>query len=174
MIWLAVSTDCCISILVNAQCLFTKSFFTLHVPHTSTSHERQKGDLYSKETRGLSLHTTSLLYPLLLGTSLFHHLARVPAHVAPDPGVVQQTLDLADSRDSNVTIPQLSLRELHDVLLSDSTNNALNLLRSQATAGGDDLAANVLCGGGGAIQRQKDGSLELGLGALGLGLADVE
>lgn len=66
------------------------------------------------------------------------------------------------------------MRKLHDILLSDSTNNALNFLRSQATTGGDDLATNVLGGSGGTIQRQKDGSLELGLGALGLGLADVE
>jgi hypothetical protein len=36
------------------------------------------------------------------------------------------------------------------------------------------LAANVFGDGGGAIERQKDGCLQLSLGALDLGLGDVD
>lgn len=66
------------------------------------------------------------------------------------------------------------MRELHNVLLGDGANNALNLLGSKTAAGGDNLAANVLGSCGSTVQRKKDGSLQLSLSTLGLGLGDVE
>lgn len=41
-------------------------------------------------------------------------------------------------------------------------------------AGGDDLAANILGDGGGAVEGEQDGCLELCLGALRLGLGHLE
>jgi len=49
----------------------------------------------------------------------------------------------------------------------------LDILSAKTATGGDDLAANVLGNGGGAIEGQENGSLELGLGALNLGGGDV-
>jgi hypothetical protein len=43
----------------------------------------------------------------------------------------------------------------------------------EAAASGDDLAADVLSDGGGAIERQEDRSLKLGLSTLNLGGGDV-
>lgn len=87
--------------------------------------------------------------------------------------VIEQGLDVADSGDGNVLVPKLAVGEVNDVLLRDGINHALNLSRGHAAAGGDELATNVLSDGSGAVEGQKDGSLQLGLGALNLGRGDV-
>lgn len=94
-------------------------------------------------------------------------------HVSTDALVVEDTLDAADSAHGEVLIPQLAGSEVHDVLLGDLADSTLNILSTQAAASGDDLAADVLSNGGGAIERQEDGSLKLGLGTLNLGGGDV-
>lgn len=112
---------------------------------------------------------------------LFHHLSTttiiplrsVPAHVAPDSCVVEETLNLANGRDGDVSVPELPLGEVHDVLLGDGTDNALNLLGCEPPAGGDDLTSNILGDGGGAIEGKEDAGLELRLGALDLGGGDA-
>lgn len=81
---------------------------------------------------------------------------------------------MANSGNGNVTVPELALGELHDVLGGDLGDDALDLLGCETAAGGDDLTTNVLGNSGGAVEGQEDGSLELGLGALDLGLGDVE
>jgi hypothetical protein len=101
-------------------------------------------------------------------------LRQHPGHVTTDSGVVEQTLDLADSGDGNVAVPELALGEVHDIVGGNGANNALDLFRRETAAGGDNLASNVLSDGGGAIKGQKDGGLELSLGTLNLGLAHVE
>ena len=60
------------------------------------------------------------------------HISRLrqhPAHVATDTVVVKETLDLTNSGDSNVAVPELLLGESLDILLGDTANNALDLLR---------------------------------------------
>ena len=101
-------------------------------------------------------------------------LRQHPGHVAADSAVVEQTLDLADGGNGDVAVPKLALGEVHDIVGRDGTDNALDLFRRKAAAGGDDLASNVLGNGGGAVEGQEDGGLELGLGTLNLGLAHVE
>ena len=101
-------------------------------------------------------------------------LQGVPAHVVADSLVVQDALDAADSAHGNVLIPQLAVGELHDILLGDLANGALNVLGGEAAASGDDLATNVLGNGGGAVKGQEDGSLELSLRPLNLSAVDVE
>ena len=76
------------------------------------------------------------------------------------------TLNLPNSTNSNIPIPKLLPTESHNVLLCDLTNNALNLLRRHATARRDDLAADVLGDGGGAVEGEEDGGFELGFCAL--------
>lgn len=95
-----------------------------------------------------------------------------PAHVTPDSRVVEQILDGTDSRDGDVLVPDLSSCKVHNVLGCHCVDRTLNLAGGRPSAGGDDLATDVLGQGGGAIKRQEDGSLQLGLGTLGLGLAD--
>lgn len=87
--------------------------------------------------------------------------------------VVEESLDVTDSADGKVLVPQVAVGKVHDVLLGDGIDLALNLAGHHATAGGDDLATNVLGNGGGAVKREQDRSLELGLGALNLGTANV-
>lgn len=94
-------------------------------------------------------------------------------HGVPQPLVVEETLDASYRADGDVLVPELPVGKVHDVLLGDGVDDALNLAGAGAAAGGDELAANVLGNGGGAVEGQEDGSLELGLGALRLGLADV-
>lgn len=94
-----------------------------------------------------------------------------PAHVTPDSRVVEQRLDGTDGRDGNVLVPNLSPCKVHDVLRCHCVDGPLDLAGAHPSAGGDNLATDVLGQGGGAVKRQEDGSLELGLGALGLGLA---
>lgn len=95
-----------------------------------------------------------------------------PAHIATNPLVVEQILNAANSRNSDILVPNLLLRKPHNVLGGNGVDGALNLARTRAAAGGDNLAANVLGQGGGAIQRQQNGSLQLRLGTLGLGLGN--
>lgn len=63
--------------------------------------------------------------PLIYTSGLRQH----PAHVATDTVVVEKTLNLTDSRDSDVTVPKLLLSKCHDILLADAANDTLNLLR---------------------------------------------
>lgn len=99
-------------------------------------------------------------------------LGEAPAHITPESLVIKQVLDGTDSRDSNVLIPDLLLRELHDVLSRYCVDGTLDLARAHSSAGGNNLATNILGQGGGTIQRQQDRSLKLSLGTLGLCLAD--
>ena len=105
--------------------------------------------------------------------TLYNNLRDHAGHVSTDALVVEDTLDATDSGHGEVLIPQLAGSEVHDVLLGDLADGTLNVLSAQATASGDDLATNVLSDSGGAVERQKDGSLELGLGALNLGRGDA-
>lgn len=98
---------------------------------------------------------------------------KVPAHVVADSLVVKETLDAADGADGQVLVPQFPVGELHDVLLGNGINLALNLARVHPAASCDELATNVLGHGGCAVQRQEDRGLELSLGTLNLGLGDV-
>lgn len=94
----------------------------------------------------------------------------VPAHVVSKSLVVKQTLDAANSADSNVLIPQLLIGKLHDVLLGDAVDCSLDLTGAHATTGGDDLPANIFGNSGSAVEGQKYRGLELSLGTLSLGL----
>lgn len=98
---------------------------------------------------------------------------KVPAHVGAHSRVVEQALDAADGADGDVLVPEPPVGKLHNVLLGDVVDDALDLAGAHAAARVDDLAADVLGDGGGAVQRQEDGRLELGLGALDLGLGNV-
>lgn len=73
---------------------------------------------------------------------------------------------------SNILVPNSVLGKLHNVLLRNGANNPLNLGGVHPPSGGDDLAANVLGDSGGAIEREQERGLELGLGTLDLGLGD--
>lgn len=84
--------------------------------------------------------------------------------------VVEETLDAANGANGNILIPQLLVGELHNVLLGDAVNGALDLTRVHAAASGDELTANVLGNSGCAVERQQYRGLELSLGALNLGL----
>lgn len=102
-----------------------------------------------------------------------HNLRHVPGHVVADALVVEDTLNAANGAHGNVLVPELASGEVHNVLLSDLANGALDVLGAEAAAGGDDLAADVLGDGGGAVEGEKDGSLELGLGTLNLSGGNV-
>ena len=69
---------------------------------------------------------------------------KVSAHVGPDPCVIKEALDAADSADGNILVPELPVRKVHDVLLRDAINDALNLSRAHPPPGGDDLPADIL------------------------------
>lgn len=105
---------------------------------------------------------------------LFFCLGQVAAHVVGDALVVEKTLDRTVSTDGEFLVPELSVSKVHDVLCGDAADGGLNVFGAQAAASGDDLATNVFGDGGGAIERQEDGSLQLSLGALNLGLGDVD
>lgn len=102
------------------------------------------------------------------------HSRDVPAKISTDTVVVQHALDSADSADSDILIPDLAVGEFHDILLSDLADHTLDILRAEAAASGDGLAANVFSDSGGSVEREEDGGLELGLGALNFSGADVE
>lgn len=101
-------------------------------------------------------------------------LSQVTAHVVGDALVVEKTLDGTVSTDGEFLVPELGVGEVHDVLGGDAADGSLNVFGAQAAASGDDLTANVFGDGGGAIERQKDGGLQLSLGAFDLGLGDVD
>lgn len=102
----------------------------------------------------------------LLATSLSYRI-NVPV-------VVKETLNAAKGTDGDVLIPQFPRGEVHDVLLGDPSNGLFNVLGAQAAASGDDLAANILSNSSGAVEREKNRSLELSLGTLDLGGGDIE
>lgn len=102
-----------------------------------------------------------------------YRLRQVAGHVVADALVVENTLDAADGAHGDVLVPELAGSEVHDILLGDLANSTLDVLGTEAAAGGDDLATNVLGNGGGAVEREEDGSLQLGLGALDLGRGDA-
>lgn len=104
---------------------------------------------------------------------LKHHPLPLGLHRVPQPLVVEQRIDGANGRDGNVAVPKLAVGKVHNILLGDRINHALDLTRLLSAPSGDKLAANVLRDGGGSVKREKDGGLELGLGALDLGGADV-
>lgn len=109
---------------------------------------------------------------LLIGVCMPLALREHPAHIATDSLVVEQILNAANSRNGDILVPNLLLRKSHDVLGGNGIDGTLNLARARAAAGCDNLATNILGQGSGAIQRQQDGSLQLGLGTLGLGLGN--
>lgn len=112
--------------------------------------------------------------PQISGFPTLHpHLRNHPRHITANTVIIKQTLNIANRRDSNITIPELPLSKVHDVLLGDGTHDALYLLRAVTTASGDDLATNVLGDGGGAIEGEEKRGLELGLCALDFGRCDV-
>lgn len=67
----------------------------------------------------------------------------------------------------------MSVGKVHDVLVGDGVDLALDLARAGTAASGDELATDILGEGSGAVQGQQDRGLKLGLGALNLGFADV-
>lgn len=113
--------------------------------------------------RPYSTHPTTHRLPAL----------EVPAHVVPDPGVVEEALDASHRADGDILVPQPPLGKVHHVLLRHAVDDALDLGRLHPPSGGDDLAADVLGNGGGAVEGEEDRSLELGLCPLNLGLGDV-
>lgn len=94
-------------------------------------------------------------------------------HGVSETLVIKQTLDVSDGADSEVLVPEVAVGEVHNALGVNGIDLALNLARHHATAGGDDLATNVLSNSSSAVERKKDRSLELSLGTLDLSLADV-
>lgn len=97
----------------------------------------------------------------------------VSAHISSDSLVVKETLDATDGADSDVLIPQFPVRKVHNVLLSNGVNDTLNLARVHPAAGSDELTADIFGDGRCAVQRQEDRCLQLGLGTLNLGFADI-
>ena len=100
--------------------------------------------------------------------SLLTRLREQPAHVATESLIIEQSLDAADGRNSDVLIPDPPLCKADDVVGGDSVDGSLDLAGAHPSAGGHDLSANVLSQGGGAVQGQQNRGLELGLGALDL------
>lgn len=103
---------------------------------------------------------------------LVYCLREHSTHVTPDSGVIEQTLDRTNGRDGDILVPNLSACKVHHILSCHCVDSSLNFSGAHTSASGDDLAANVLGKGGGTVKREQDGSLELGLGTLGLGLTD--
>jgi hypothetical protein len=101
-------------------------------------------------------------------------LSQITAHVVGDTLVVEHTLNVSKGTDGKLFVPQLLLGKFHDILGGELSNGAFDVFGAQATAGGDDLAANIFGNGGGTIERQEDGGLQLSLGALNLGFSDIE
>jgi len=116
--------------------------------------------------------TTTATPPSLLFCNNKNSL-KVSAHIGPDSGIVKETLNAANSADGNILIPDFLVGELHDILLGDVVDEALNLAGAHATAGGNDLSADILSDGGGAVKGKENRGLELSLGALNFGLGDV-
>lgn len=111
---------------------------------------------------------TSWFFSLFQSLDLREH----PAHVATEPLVIEQTLDAAYSRNSDVLIPDPPLCEADDVVGGNSIDSSLDLTGAHPSASGHDLSADILSKGGGSVQGQQDGGLQLRLGALDLGFGD--
>jgi len=94
-------------------------------------------------------------------------------HGVPQSLIVEQTLDPSDCADGNILVPEFSVGKVHDILVCDGIDPALNFSRAGAATSRDNLTANVLGDGGGAIKGQQDGYFKLSLGTLNLGLTDV-
>jgi hypothetical protein len=94
-------------------------------------------------------------------------------HGVAESLVIEETLNGTNGADGNVSVPEFSVGKVHNVLLRNGIDLALNLARSHAAASSDELSANILSNGSGTIQRKENGGLELGLGTLNLGTADV-
>ena len=97
----------------------------------------------------------------------------VPAHVGPDSRVVKETLYAADGADGDILVPYFAVGEVHDLLLGDLIDDALDLSGVHPATGRDELTADVLGDSGCAVKRQENRGLQLGLGALDLGLSNV-
>lgn len=69
---------------------------------------------------------------------------------------------------THVLVPEVLLRYPLDVLSGDLVNDELDLLGRHAAAAGDELAADILRNGGGAVKAEEQARLELALGALDL------
>lgn len=63
-------------------------------------------------------------------------------------------------------------RKCHNILLSNGANDALDFLGAHSPACSDNLAADVLSDGGGAVEGEQDGGFELGFCALDFGFGD--
>jgi hypothetical protein len=114
------------------------------------------------------------LYPARLFNSQSTKITlKLGLHGVPQPLVVEESLDATNSADGNILVPELAVCEVHDIGLRDGVDLALDLARLHAAAGGDQLTANILSDSSCPIERQQDGSLQLSLGALNLGLGDV-
>lgn len=124
-------------------------------------------------TAELSLQKYSAALTSSSPQSISRYLRDHAAHIVPDAVVVEKALYPADGTDGEILIPEPPAREVHDVLFRDRADDALNFLRAEAAARGDDLAANVLGHGGGAVEREEDRGFELGLGALCLGFGNA-
>lgn len=86
---------------------------------------------------------------------------------------VQRTLDLSNSTDSNILIPDSPLRKAHDIVLSDAAHDPFYLFRTHSAACGDDLATNVFGDSGGAVKGKQYRGFELSFGALDFGFAHI-
>lgn len=90
------------------------------------------------------------------------------AHVVSDSVVIVQTLNRTQSDQSNVLVVESLLGPGSDVVLGDGLELGLDLSGGDSSAKSGELSSNVLGNVGGAVQRQKETSLELGLGSLNL------
>ena len=100
-------------------------------------------------------------------------LLNVAAHVVPYSIVVQKPLDATHRTDRNILVPEFSLCKFHYVLFTDPSDNTFHFIRTQATACGDDLPADIFGYSGGAVEGEQNGGFELGFRALGFGFGDV-
>ena len=97
-----------------------------------------------------------------------------PTHIISNPIIIQQPLNTADRRDSNILIPQPLLCKRHHILLSDAADNTLDLRGIHASTGCDNLTAHIFSDGGCAVERKQNGGLELSFGALDFGFGDID
>ena len=123
-----------------------------------------------KCTSGPALHGA-------LSNSLQQHPVHWPlniaAHVVPYSIVVQKPLDATHRTDCNILIPKFPLCKFHNVLFTNPAHNTFYFVRTQATACGDDLPADVFGYGGGAVKREQDRSFKLRFRALSFSFGDI-
>lgn len=101
-------------------------------------------------------------------------LRRISRHIIPDPLIIQQPLYRPQRTHRDIPIPDLPRREIHHILLGNTSNDPLNLSRVHSSPRRHDLAANILGHGGGAVERQQNGGFELRFGALGFRFGHIE